>query len=220
LRLITLDNRFRNKCEQVSQINSKNGIDRSRGGRARVSETSALITRIPSDATSPCINTERKPFRRRPRAPQGSSKTAESTSKGVDESARQIEPGLCKTRPKAAERKPGRRVAGERDETCNTLSLSPFPPPERGAERDSRAQEFRGGLSFAASKRGPSSLPRGLHNEIYFSPSRRPPPPLHLSRARVSHLAKYKSHRFAPAQAPQITMPKKQRGRDLSRRVH
>jgi len=205
LRLITLDNRFRNKCEQVSQINSKNGIDRSRGGRARVSETSALITRIPSDATSPCINTERKPFRRRPRAPQGSSKTAESTSKGVDESARQIEPGLCKTRPKAAERKPGRRVAGERDETCNTLSLSPpLPPPHPLSGAPKGIPERK---NFAAVSRSPhpNAGPRRFRGDYtmkYISPLPAALPRPYISRAREYptslNISPIASHRHKP----------------------
>jgi len=56
---LTLGNRSRNKCEQAWRINAKNGIDRPRGGRARASETSAIM-RMPPGATSPCINTEGK----------------------------------------------------------------------------------------------------------------------------------------------------------------
>jgi len=212
----SLDNAGQSISQQAragSTKSSGNGIDR------RASETSAPITSIISKmekARHPRVLIPKEnPPRRWPRAPQGSSKTAASTSKGVDESARQIELGLCKTRPKAAERKPGSRVA-ERDEMCNTLSLS---CTLRGRRKGSPSER----RNFAAVSRSsrPNAGPRRFRGDYtmkYISPL--PPLPAPAC-ASVSLLAKYKPHCFAPAQASQITMPKKQRGReDLSRRVH
>lgn len=153
-----------------------------------------------------------------------------SRTKGVDESARQIEPGLCKTQPRPQNASPAGRVAQRQEDIRGWRSreLPALPVHRKNAARAEKkgipepVQKFRGD-SVAATRcrvHGDSLLPwlwRGREEDYtmkYISP-------LSFACEHVGAPLLNISPPPRTGKVPQITVPYKKRGgrRDLPRRA-